>query len=344
MAFAQLRQQTQAVARLQRSLERGRLGHAYLFSGPRLAELEVLATALAAALNCENPPQRSAAGLGLDSCDRCRPCRQVAEGVYPDVVWVRPEMKSRATSIDQVRALLQTIHLKPTASAWKVGVVVAADRLTLAAANAFLKTLEEPPEDSILLQLSTEPERMLETVRSRCLRITLASAGEVTVDRDLEVWVREFVATALEGNRSLLSRYRLLSRLLDRLSALREQVEKETTASSPLARHTDVEPDLRDRWAEELKAAIEAEYRRRRIEVLVALQYWLRDLWLATLGAQELRWTYSDLAEKTRTIARRLTPASARRNLTVIEQTQQLLHTNVQEALALEVGLLKLEL
>ena len=149
---------------------------------------------------------------------------------------------------------------------------------------------------------------------------------------------------ALEGNRTLLSRYRLLSNLLDRLSGLREQVEKQMTASSPLARHTDVEPDLRDRWAEELKAAIEAEYRRRRIEVLVALQYWLRDLWLAALGAQELRWTYSDLAEKTRTIARRLTQASARRNLTVIEQPQQLLHTNVQEALAPEGGLLKPEL
>src|SRR6266404_9427538 len=114
MAFSNLAETEGAVQLLQRSLERGRLGHAYLFSGSDLLELETITRTLAKAVNCENPPRRSPAGLPLDSCDRCRSCTRIDADNHPDISWVRPESKSRVITIEQMRELMQTIYLKPT--------------------------------------------------------------------------------------------------------------------------------------------------------------------------------------------------------------------------------------
>src|SRR2546423_12568042 len=91
MAFTDFPAQQEVVHLLQRSLERGRLGHAYLFSGPDLTELEAAARTLAKTLNCEKPPRRASSGLPLDSCDACPSCRKIDSANHPDVLWVRPE-------------------------------------------------------------------------------------------------------------------------------------------------------------------------------------------------------------------------------------------------------------
>src|SRR5579862_748911 len=105
MSFAQFPEQAQAVQLLQRSLERGRLSHAYLFSGAHLADLEGVARTLAKTLNCLNPVRR--AGVGLDCCDQCSSCRKIDQETHPDIQWVRPESKSRIITIDQMRELMQ---------------------------------------------------------------------------------------------------------------------------------------------------------------------------------------------------------------------------------------------
>src|SRR5258708_32289795 len=79
--------------------------------------------------------------------------------------------------IEQMRDLMQAINLKPTEAEYKVAGIVAADRMNEKAANAFLKTLEEPPANSILILLTTEPQRILETISSRCLRVNFAGEG-----------------------------------------------------------------------------------------------------------------------------------------------------------------------
>jgi len=101
---------------------------------------------------------------------------------------------------------------------------------------------------------------------------------------------------------------------------------------------------LREKWEDELSAAIEAEYRRQRAELLAGLQWWLRDVWLRTLAAPADLLRFSELKGSVEAVARRVSPKDALENLQVLEQTQRLLYTNVQEALALEVGLLKLKL
>src|SRR5437588_5258654 len=148
MAFKDFPEHAQGIQLLQRSLERGRLAHGYLFTGHHLDELEALARSLAKTLNCLQPVKKSRAAI--DCCDQCLPCQKIEHGNHADVRWVRPESKSRVIVIEQMRELMQMIHLKPTEAQYKVAGIVAADRMNEKAANAFLTTLEEPPAKSIL--------------------------------------------------------------------------------------------------------------------------------------------------------------------------------------------------
>lgn len=342
MAFVDFPAQQQAVALLQRSLERGRLAHAYLFTGGDLDELEAVARTLAKTLNCLEP--RRAGRAAVDSCDECLACRKIDHANHADVQWVRPESKSRQISVDQIRELIQTVNLKPTEAEWKVAVIVAADRLNTQAANAFLKTLEEPPSRSILILLTAEPQQLLETILSRCLRLNFADGGGHKFSPQHVAWLRDFGSQLAQPKQNLLGRYRVLGQLLARLAALKEEIKESLTARSPLQRYDDADPKLQEKWEEELEAAIEAEYRRQRADLLLTLHWWLRDVWLCKLGADAELVAFPDLRSAVEAVTARVSAAEALDNLRVIEQTQRLLRTNVQEALALEVGLLKLRL
>jgi len=327
---------------LQRSMERGRLGHGYLFSGGELDDLEALARQLAKTLNCERPAKTGQGGVALDCCDACFSCRKIDAGNHADIHWARPESKSRIISVDQMRDLMQQINLKPTEAAWKVAVVMAADRLNAQAANAFLKTLEEPPARSIIILTTTEPDRILETIESRCLRLNFGGDGAKHFDEAQRDWLAQFAGLVASEQKSLLARYRLHGLLLKQLGAVKESIHDTLTARSPLEKYADAEKDLREKWEDELKAAVESEYRRQRNDWLGLIQWWLRDVWLLTFTAGQELLSFPELSQ-TQQVAGRVSQAEAMENLRVIEQTQRLLHTNVQEALAIEVGLLKLK-
>lgn len=341
MAFTQFSGQSQGVQLLQRSLARGRLGHAYLFTGHQIEQLETIARTLAKTLNCQNPVRTN--GVATDCCDDCLSCRKIENENHADLHWARPESKSRIISVDQTRELMREIQLKPTEAGYKIAIIAGADRLNAQAANAFLKTLEEPPSKSILILLSTEPSRILETILSRCLRLNFSAETARTLSAEQAYWLQQFSSAAAAGQKSLFGRYRLLDSLLQHLNALRARVDEALSARSPLEKYSDAEKDLREKWEDELAAGIEAEYRRQRAEVLLLLQWWLRDVWLCTLAAGEELLHLPQIAGADE-VAKRISTRQAQENLSVIEQTQRLLHTNVQEALALEVGLLKLQL
>ncbi len=352
MSFASLSGQQDPVRLLQRGWEQGRLAHAYLFTGDDLDELEAVARTLAKTLTCENPPRRAPGGLPLDCCDKCSSCRKAEEDVHPDVLWVRPESKSRQIRIGQFverkdsppRPLLTAIYVKPTQAPYKVGIISCADRMTSEAANSFLKTLEEPPADTVFVLLTNDPARMIETILSRCQRLNLSGEGKRHRDPALLAWLREFSSVAAAPQKSLLGRYRLLSVLLAKLTAARESIEEALNRRSPLERYDDLDSGLKEKYEDELTAAIEAEYRRHRGDLLAGLQWWLRDIWLQSLRLGEGLLSYPEFAESSAAIAARVTAEQATDNLQQMEQLQRLLASNVQEALALEVGLLKLRL
>ena len=372
MAFRDFPKTQQAVQLLQRSLERGRLAHAYLFTGHQPDDLEELARTLAKTLNCRGGQEAGHAGVRRDCCDQCLACQKIEHGNHSDVHWVRPESKTRVITIEQMRGLMQDINLKPTEAEYKVFIIVAADRMNDKAANAFLKTLEEPPAKSILILLSTEPQRVLETILSRCLRLNFTVEGPQQLAPAHQEWLKSFSELAGAEQKSLLGRYRLMDVLLRKLNEAKTGIEENLRTRSPLNQYQDAEKDLVEKWEDELAAAVEAEYRRQRTDLLVALQWWLRDVWVECLKSdvrnsppgnaakdklrkvdspvaggkaetQELLLNFPHLSA-TRKVSGRISAADALKNLQVMEQLQRWLGTNVQEALALEVGLLKLNL
>src|SRR5690606_18336094 len=128
--------------------------------------------------------------------------------------------------------------LKPTEARYKVVTLVSADRLNVQAANAFLKTLEEPPDRTVFILLSTERQRMLETILSRCLQLH-CGGGTTRVAPDIADWVTRFSEQAADKTSGLFSRYRLLDQLLQQLGDTKKQVEEDLTARSPINKHDD---------------------------------------------------------------------------------------------------------
>ncbi len=153
MAFSK----NQIAALLKKAWEENRLGHAYLITGAFHDGMETIAEELASIV---------------------LPCSLLEVKLHPDVHMVEPESKSRKILTEQMRDLEEALHLKPQQSSYKVAIIHDADRMMPAAANAFLKTLEEPPDQTLLLLTTSLPEALLETIRSRCIRLAIYTREE----------------------------------------------------------------------------------------------------------------------------------------------------------------------
>lgn len=172
-----------AVTFLERSLQAGRLAHAYLFTGPPHVGKATLAHHLSQALFCSGE---------VKPCQTCSPCRRIAQGVHPDVLTIgllRDEKTGRLKKeigIDQIKEVASLATLPPYEGKHKVFILDGAEYLSPEAANAFLKTLEEPPPGVVFLLLSAAGGSLLPTLISRCQRIELKPVGEGEVARFLE--------------------------------------------------------------------------------------------------------------------------------------------------------------
>ena len=151
-----------AVALLQSHIRNGNVRHAYLFTGPDGVGRRTLALRFAQALVCENPPSKG------EACGKCRNCRQIERMTHPDLAIVRREEGSSVIKVEQVRALERLLSLSPLSAPYRIGLLLDFERANPAAANALLKTLEEPPPSAILLLTAESAEALLPTVVSRC--------------------------------------------------------------------------------------------------------------------------------------------------------------------------------
>jgi DNA polymerase-3 subunit delta' len=160
---------TAQTATLAGAFSRGRLPHALLIHEAPGAGGEWLAGWAAQLVLCRNPARAP--------CGACPGCARVLARQHPDLQWLRPEEDSRQIRIEQVRELASELALTSHGGGYKVGVIVPADALNRFAANALLKTLEEPPARTLLVLVATAPSRLPPTILSRCQRLTIRAPG-----------------------------------------------------------------------------------------------------------------------------------------------------------------------
>jgi DNA polymerase III subunit gamma/tau len=159
-SFAEVVGQEHIVRTLSNAVERGRVHHAYLFVGSRGTGKTSMAKILARSLNCVHGPT-------LEPCGECEPCRTIAAGTSLDVI----EMDAASNrSVDDIRELRERVGFAPAAGRWKVYILDEAHMLTKEAWNAFLKTLEEPPPNTVFVLATTEPQKVMATIVDRCQR------------------------------------------------------------------------------------------------------------------------------------------------------------------------------
>ena len=308
---------------LRRAHAAGRLGHAYLLVGDDTAGFD-LAAGIAALVVRAGP-----------------------EGAlkHQDVHVVEPESKARRILIDQVRELENALRLRASAvGGRKVGIIRQADRINTQAANAFLKTLEEPPADSILLLVSSLPESLPETILSRCIKVVLhtgdteraASPEEVTLYEALDRFARERTG-GQDG--ALPTAYGLLREFSTLLSAARSRLQEEADAALEVEeeryRQTTDGGWLSEREAY-YKSLVEARYVAVRARLVESLARWWGDvLRHQTTGGS------ADVAPGVDSLVLQLYTADILRRLSALELLRENLDRNIQEALALEVAFLQ---
>jgi DNA polymerase III subunit delta' len=318
MAFTR----TGAFEYLSRAYERGRLGHAYLISGP---------------------PGSGKRGLASDLSNLVSAAKSNDVFTAPPagVFLAEPESKSRRIVIDQVRTLEHALQMRSSNGHRKVAIISDADRLQPQAANAFLKTLEEPPNDSLLILLSAMPEVLPDTILSRCVAVPLASEEERTLsdeETDLIQLLGDAAASKAQGIQPAYQLARGFHRLLARM---REAIQEENAAA--LKRDEGRYRNTTDgAWLDEredyYKALTESQYVRQRARLVEILFLWWSDVLRANTGIA--RRELPKAKKQTEALAAQLKTSDILRRIRRLEEMRDHLGRNIQEALAVEVAFL----
>jgi len=340
MPFAEVIAQDRAVGALRAALRRGTIHHAYLFGGPEGVGKRLTAVRLAQAVNCTGGPGGPEA-FRDDPCGACPACRKIdhAKGcVHPDVYLLEEERvmakagrweprggrtPSKEIVVDQVRDLTDhRLALRRFEGRHRVVIVDPADAMNVQAQNALLKTLEEPPADTTLVLVSSSPDALLPTIRSRCLRVTFAPLPEAVVVERLVARKHEPGAARLAAALSGGSLGRALALDDEAVGARREALE----------RAAGLGPDDAGAWV--VFARDHGEDREAAAELGQLLLVWWRDVLAAQAGAASL--ALGDLEPVTRRVAAALPPAEVLRRRALVEGLLDGLRQNATAPLALE--------
>ena len=317
--------------------ERGRLAHAFLISGAHGSGKENLAARMIQLVNGAG----KSGGFDLfgEPVVVATPPLDELESGWVRII--RPRMKSRRIGVDQIRDLEQTLHLAAPGGACKVGVITEADRMNDQAANAFLKTLEEPPRNTLLLLLTANPQRLLPTVISRCTRLPLLG-GEALLAHGGAELVSALNAAATRGFGTPVAALHLKAAFTSFLAGFRE--EADAAAKAAEKEETAAYRDATDgRWLKERedfhKAAAEADYLDARNRLFDVLMAWMADLLRMKVDAAGLDFPASAPALKA--IASGETESRLLKRMEALDSLRRTLETNAFEPLAIEVGFLK---
>ncbi len=327
MRFSDIIGQNEIKEHLQKAISGGKVSHAYIINGEKGMGKKMMAQAIVQTLLCEKH--------GIDACEECAECGKVSRHNHPDVIYIQPEPDKKTISVETIREkLVSDVYIRPYSAQIKVYVIPDADVLNTSCQNAILKTIEEPPEYVRLLLLTENAERLLPTIRSRCIRLDLKPVvNEDARIRDLlmrEYELPEYVVASIlqfaQGNigKALsLAGSERFSSMLDNVFSLVSHIDSMKAY------------EIADRADQIKKSATDDGFDLK--EYLDLMLLWYRDVLLYKAIADPDRLYFTD---RLREIMRESSLYSYEElNVFIdkIEQTKDLLHANISSDLALSL-------
>jgi DNA polymerase-3 subunit delta' len=324
----------QALTLMTRAHREGRLAHAYLISGQHHQDLERFAADCISAITGQRASD-------LEECS--------ARGA----IILRPQSKSRRIRLrdDSGEAGAGTLSLlqhhiqrSVAADGWKLGVIVDAERMTVEAQNAFLKTLEEPPPRTLLLLLSTQPSQLLSTTRSRVIEVALqAPSQQRSFDAHEQRLIGLLNALAARGGGSVAEAMMIKAEFQSILENIEEELSKQADDDMDrdkehYGKSTDAGAWLKRR-EKEAEAQSNAGYLLKRSQLIDMMLCWLGDI--ARQQAGSTRLDLEPCRDATGALAQRWTPHQVQQRLRGLRQLETHLHSNVNETLALDACFLQ---
>ncbi len=250
----------------------------------------------------------------------------VEDRANPDIHWLLPEGKKRIIPIDSMRErMIDPMGKTSFAGGWKAGVIVGADRMEAPAANAFLKTLEEPTKNTIFLLLSDSPEHLLPTIISRCQRIDLDDTRSHGL---VDPWLTQTIAVlAAKDLSGLVAKAAAGQRLAAILAAMKEKAEE--LVEEELASEDDAPgEELSDK---EMEALVSSRYREMRLDFLHTVMAWFRDLMALVAAGPDAPVVLEKYRPALAARAARLSRTAAFRNVEAVEEMAASLERSVKE-------------
>lgn len=324
--FGDIVGQEQLKEHLQNALAEGKISHAYILNGEKSSGKEFIAGVFAMALQCEKG--------GKDPCGECRSCKQALSGNQPDIIRLSHE-KPGTISVDDIRTQLNNdVVIKPYSSRYKIYLVNEAEKMTVQAQNALLKTLEEPPEYAVILLMTTNVNSLLPTILSRCIVLNMKPVADALIKRYLMETLQipdykaEVCVAFARGN-------------VGKAKALAVSEEFENVKGEVLA----VVKNIHDMELQEMVAAIKKinEYKLEVNDYLDMMAIWYRDVLLfkATKDANGL--IFREEIQMIRRVAGRCSYEGIENVIEALEKAKTRLNANVNFDLVMQLLLLEMK-
>ncbi|NLB68331.1 MAG: hypothetical protein GX804_01400 [Lentisphaerae bacterium] len=303
------------------AFENKRVPHAYLVVGsPRESGLQ-LAEKTASLLLCTSPEEPR-------PCGECLSCKNVISRNHSDTLWIEPESRSRIITVGIMRDILLPWAEKGSyTGGWKICIILFADRLHESAANAFLKTLEEPAEETIFLLVTDNPEALLPTIISRCQQLNL-NVGRIPPAEPWRTKVAEIMST--HSNTSALHVLSTAGQMVELFAEIKKVSEKITNERVKNMRQHDfdVDEDVYTAWVSSRAKEI-------RSSVYEAIRDWFRDVMVQCNileDESDVPLFFPEYKEVTSQLAGKIEPLRAVQNLNMVDSMErQLEHRNMRE-------------
>lgn len=308
---------------LQNAFRTERLGQAYVIIGPPRREGREVTDRVLQMLFCEDDD---------GPCADCGGCARAAAHTHPDLLWIEPQKKSRIISIEQVRELQDRVYKTTFQAAWKACVLAGADRMGEAAANAFLKTLEEPPARSLFLLLTDAPQFLLPTILSRCQPVTVSTGQGGLPDEWRQTLLEILVQRAGTGGViTSFARADRVVRLLKEIKATVLAAEQEIAALEEL-----------EEVDETIEARASSRYRELRTGVLREILRWYGDLLLLSCHGDDSAVHHTRQTDILKERAAQIAYEQAIRSVRSVEEMNRQLERNMPENHVLAAGFCRL--